>query len=147
MISHPSIKDWSSLEGGYRVPYDPSDCLLKLLAGDPEGALNELYENLHHQGDVGTASYASVPTLVECGCLDLVAIIEIARLQNPNPDIPDWLASDYLAALESIEKPGQERDMLGYFILIALASGHQRLALALHLTSIEGTLQEYGYDA
>ena len=56
---------WSELKGGYRIAYDPPPALAKLErdAGDAE-AWEELWNELHHQGDVGEASYASVPELV-----------------------------------------------------------------------------------
>lgn len=84
----PALDDpgWQQLHGGYRRPYDVSPVLVRLAAG--EDTWPELWENLHHQGDVGEASYAAVPHLVrivkDSGRRDwnlygLVALIEIER--------------------------------------------------------------------
>jgi hypothetical protein len=57
---------WESMCGGYRIPYDARPALRALLAGDEQDPIwEELWEALHHQGDVGDASYAAVPWLVE----------------------------------------------------------------------------------
>jgi hypothetical protein len=56
---------WRSLDGGYRIPYDASVALRALEhAGDLQPVWDELWNELHHQGDVGIASYAAVPPLV-----------------------------------------------------------------------------------
>ena len=58
-------KRWQNLEGGYREKFDPRPQLSKLLANnDTKVAWHELWEGLHHQGDIGEASYAAVPELV-----------------------------------------------------------------------------------
>ncbi|EGG92781.1 hypothetical protein IMCC1989_438 [gamma proteobacterium IMCC1989] len=74
----------------YRVKYDPFPALSKLQL-DRQSALEELWENLYHQGDVDSASYAAVPKLVEYGELDLVAAIEVARNSGINPPVPKEL--------------------------------------------------------
>jgi hypothetical protein len=56
---------WASLKGGYGVPFDPRPALFQLADGtDIQGAWGQLWDGLHHQGDVGEASYACVPHLV-----------------------------------------------------------------------------------
>jgi hypothetical protein len=56
---------WRQLEGGYRVHYDPRPALARLEQGaDASQAWSESWQELHHQGDVGTASYAAVPHLL-----------------------------------------------------------------------------------
>lgn len=96
---------WSSLEGGNHLPYDASEALGRLERG--EEVWDELWENLHHQGDVGTASYASVPHLVRIAgartshdyhFYGLPAIIEVERHHERNPPLPDDLADAYHAA-------------------------------------------------
>lgn len=48
---------WSEMEGGYRIPFDPRPLFGKLQANqDVETVWNELWNELHHQGDVGEAS-------------------------------------------------------------------------------------------
>ena len=62
---------WKHLMGGYKIPFDPRPSLRKLEnQQDAASAWEELREELHHQGDVGNASYAAVPELVRihrCG--------------------------------------------------------------------------------
>jgi hypothetical protein len=105
-------KRWLEMKGGYRVPFDPRSALAQLRDGiRTEDAWHALWEGLHHQGDVGEASYAAVPLLVEfCGArgdggwnlFALVAVIELARLNPKNPPLPTWLEPDYVAALNSL---------------------------------------------
>ena len=105
-------KRWLDLMGGYRVPFDPRPLLVKLEANtDTESAWHELWEGLHHQGDVGEASYASVPHLVriyrERGVIDwntyaIVAVIELARTAEKNPGVPEWLKEDYFQAIREL---------------------------------------------
>src|ERR1700733_11200764 len=56
---------WSNLTGGYRTAFDPRPLLARLeTEHDTAAVWHELWEELHHQGDLGEASYASVPHLV-----------------------------------------------------------------------------------
>jgi hypothetical protein len=59
-----SLEDrkWQEFHGGYRVSYDASVALRSIQDGID--VWDELWEELHHQGDVDIASYASVPQLV-----------------------------------------------------------------------------------
>ena len=109
-----SLEDerWIEFTGGYRVRFHVRPLLAKLET-DPETAAtwHELWEELHHQGDVGVASYAAVPHLVRIhrkrGIIDwntyaMVAIIELARTAGNNPDMPKWLEEDYLSAIREL---------------------------------------------
>jgi hypothetical protein len=99
---------WKSLRGGYRIPYNPAGALRRLYASENQkAAWAELWEELHHQGDVGDASYASVPHLVQIqkdrsdlswDAYALIATIEIERHRRSNPPIPDWLLPSYESA-------------------------------------------------
>ncbi len=100
----------------------------------------ELWDELHHQGDVGDASYAAIPYLVkihrERGVVDwntyeLVAIVELARTEKQNPGLPGWLEEDYFHAIDELAKisatevlraegPEAVRAILG---VIAIAKG------------------------
>ena len=101
---------WAKLKGGYKVPYDAADPLRRLFGGEPpEGVWEELWEELIHQGDLGQASYAAVPHLIEFvrrsprldwNPLGLVASIELERPDNPRPR--KELADDYFAAVRSL---------------------------------------------
>ena len=132
---------WNNLTGGYRVKCDPRPLLARLESDqNKETAWHELWEELHHQGDVGEASYASVPHLVRIhrkGDRDawntyaIVAIIELARGKGNNPEVPGWLEEDYLRAIRELaeigtaeisrtEEPESVRAILG---VIAIAKG------------------------
>jgi len=104
---------WSGLTGGYKVAYDPRPALRMLARRHDDGAAwDELWNELHHQGDVGSASYAAIPALVRVcaehhpapwGLYGLAATIEEARLLfDRNPPIPDWLDQDYAFAWRTL---------------------------------------------
>jgi hypothetical protein len=107
---------WNSLTGGYRMKCDPRPLLAELEnAENKEAAWHELWDELHHQGDVGEASYASVPHLVrihrKSGIVDwntyaMVAIIELAREKGNNPEVPKWLEDDYHRAIRELAEVG-----------------------------------------
>ncbi|WP_299703207.1 hypothetical protein [uncultured Pontibacter sp.] len=105
---------WKELEGGCRTPYDASIALRRLESADSseeiDDILAELWDELHHQGDVGLASYFAVPHLiriarengiVNSSILGLTAVIEVQRHRN-NPQVPKEYYEDYLNSLESI---------------------------------------------
>jgi hypothetical protein len=107
---------WEGLRGGYRVPYDPRPALKRIAQGEVETAWDELWQNLHHQGDVDVASYAAVPEIVRLltsapigtwRAYGLLATIEECRLgtYRPNPPVPDWLEEDYRAAWNAALEP------------------------------------------
>ncbi|MER9304762.1 hypothetical protein NKJ06_06080 [Mesorhizobium sp. M0293] len=100
---------WSGLKGGYKVVYDPRPALRALaLRYDDKAVWDELWNELHHQGDVGAASYAAVVEIVRIseghapaywGAYGLAATIEEARLlDDRNPPIPAWIEPHYKAA-------------------------------------------------
>jgi hypothetical protein len=104
---------WVGLEGGYRVPFDPRPLLVGLTQpGDHAETWAQLWTGLYHQGDVGTASYAAVPPIVDAECSSaapdwnayaFVASIDLARDGfNENPALPDWLLADHVAAIERL---------------------------------------------
>lgn len=107
---------WTELDGGYKMRFDPRPLLTRLEnAQDIEAAWHELWGELHHQGDVGEASFASVPHIVRiyrnCGVIDwnayaIVAIIELARARGNNPDVPEWLQVDYFKAIHDLAETG-----------------------------------------
>jgi hypothetical protein len=89
---------WTKFFGGYRTAFDARPPLRNLESNvQVKEAWHELWEELHHQGDVGEASYAAVPHIVrihrERGLDDwntyaLVAVIELARGKGKNPVYP-----------------------------------------------------------
>lgn len=139
---------WDHLEGGYRVPYDPRPALRRFRRGtDDDAVWDHVWQELHHQGDVGVASYAAVPHLVDTHRtrrLDtwqtyaICGTIELCRTEGRNPPLPPWLGDDYHAALRELAAHGLaqlattsdplvERSILG---LIALVRGLRNLARA-----------------
>ena len=110
MIQLDDIR-WREFEGGYRTPYDASVPLKQLEhAATPEetdSILTELWNELHHQGDVGLASYFAVPHLIriakekelfDFNVFGLIATIEIER-HNDNPPLRKEFEAQYLMAL------------------------------------------------
>jgi hypothetical protein len=107
---------WSNMTGGYKTSFDPRPLLKRLETDrDVTEVWQELWDELHHQGDVGEASFAAVPFLVrsyqERGVLDwntyaMVAIIELARKEGNNPDVPQWIAGDYFQAIRNLAEIG-----------------------------------------
>ena len=116
MLSLDDVR-WNNLTGGYKVPFDPRPLLADLETGqNTETIWQDLWEELHHQGDVGTASYASVPFLVNAyrkvrnvdwNAYALVAIIELARNQGDNPGVPKYLEEDYFNAIKELAEIGR----------------------------------------
>jgi hypothetical protein len=107
---------WSTLKGGYKMPLDPRPLVKPLEEeADTQEAWEALWDELHHQGDVGDASYAAVPLIVEAhrkrGASDLnpyaiVAIIDLARTRDANPKVPAWLSDEYFRAIDELAKIG-----------------------------------------
>ena len=110
-----------------------------------EDAWSDLWNGLHHQGDVDTAAYAATPHLVrihrrrdvpDWNTYAILGTIERERHVPRNPAIPDWLASGYQRAWQEIielalrdlarsEDPRLVRAALG---VVAMARGLRRIA-------------------
>lgn len=103
---------WGQLIGGRRTPFDPRPALSLLESGEAvERAWSELWDGLHHQGDVDTAAYAAVPHLVrihrqrdvpDWNTYAILGTIERERRARLNPAIPDWLVGGYQSAWHEI---------------------------------------------
>jgi len=132
------------LLGGYGIPYDAKPALDRL-SSDSDSALAELWENLYHQGDVGTAYYAAIPTLVKYGELSLVPAIEVARQNERNTEVPEIMKGEYNAALtkalESI--PADDNQLLSFYVIHASLNGHLRLAEALDTYSVDELIEGF----
>ena len=110
---------WSGLWGGYKTPFDPRPALTKLENHhEITNAWNELWDGLHHQGDVGEASYAAIPEIVrihrksqlaDWNTYAITAIIELARTENRNPHVPEWLQNDYLRSIQELAATGSQQ--------------------------------------
>jgi hypothetical protein len=141
---------WQNLEGGYRTRFDPRPQLSKLDTNkDTKSAWHDLWEGLHHQGDVGEASYAAVSHLVQIyrksAVIDwntyaFVAVIELARDGGKNPAVPKWLEEDYFQAIRDLaevgavevlhtKNPEEIRAILSILAISAGARTHARFLL------------------
>jgi hypothetical protein len=126
---------WATLLGGYRIPYDASNALRRLEAG--ENVWDDLWNELHHQGDLGEASYAAVPQLVriceararDWNLYGIAATIEVERHRASNPLIPDWLADSYREAWAKLTALAL-RDLAGAPDIYTLRSALSVVALA-----------------
>jgi hypothetical protein len=109
---------WQRMEGGYhRILYDASIPLRQLEKTNDldtiDKLLDELWDELHHQGNVGLASYLSLPQLVQIArikgiftwrLLGLCSIIERQRHEEMNPELPVEFQSYYEQGLENLVK-------------------------------------------
>jgi hypothetical protein len=107
---------WEGLKAGYRISVDLRPLLRALEAGDDvESAWEGLWQELHHQGDVGEGSFVAVPHLVRIhrlrGVADwntyaVVTTVELARSVRGNPDVPNWARESYDDALRELGRLG-----------------------------------------
>ena len=98
------------------MPLDPRPLIRKLEDTQKlEATWKELWDELHHQGDVGEASHVAVPLIVDTvakqGGADwnayaIVAIIELARGRGRNPEVPGWLCDEYFASIQLLAEMG-----------------------------------------
>jgi hypothetical protein len=137
----PNDERWRDLQGGYRMQFDPRPLLAKLEAReDLEETWHELWGELHHQGDVGDASYVAATEMVriyrqhsavDWNTYGIVAVIELVRGRGKNPEVPDWLKEEYFGAIAELaeigksdltrsQDPEEVRTILG---VLALAKG------------------------
>lgn len=140
---------WATYRGGYnRAPYDVVPLIRRLHREGTSDLFWELvWVELHHQGDVGEASYALVPYLVEYQSrqreLDeqvfhYCVVVELAQPENKNPPIPPEFEFSYAMAIRKLPVIGaellrrgcQEAVVMGVAAATALAAGHRVLARA-----------------
>ena len=144
---------WMTLKGGYHISYDPRPALLRLEEEESVAvAWEELWNELHHQGDIDNASYAAVPHLVriygakskiDWNFYGMVSTIEIERHRKKNPSLPDWLAEDYFHAWNELVKlalrdfPKVQADIDVKNILGALAVAKKQLKLSALISNFD----------
>ena len=151
---------WSLLTGGYRLPYDPRSSLDRLRTdGHDTEAWKDLWQNLHHQGDLGDASYVAVVVLAKIRetaslssehLFSLVSTIEVERHRRTNPQIPQWLAEEYQDAwrvllefaLGELRVNGNPEVIQSALAVVALAKGLGTVGALLWYHD-ESTLREY----
>ena len=146
---------WRELQHAYGDASDVPD-LLRTLASSTEpqaGSDDEpwfsLWSRLCHQGEVYTASYAAVSHIVDIankseGPIDfsfflLPAAVEVARMTDMGPDIPETDAEDYHGAIKMLAEnvnlhrnEAWDRSMLlAAAAALAVAKGHADVAGAL----------------
>lgn len=143
---------WKQLKGGYKTPYDASVPLRQLEKAvdknEIERILDELWDELHHQGDVGEASYLAVPHLVriakEKGLFNwkvygLCAVIEQQRHLGKNPPIPSEHVSFYnnglselsLFVISNLNESHTDMDLRVILSTIATCNGQPKLGKAI----------------
>jgi len=154
---------WGLLEGGYRIPYDASKPLRKLKDAanqkDRQDIFDELWENLHHQGNVGVASYLAVPGLIDIciasksldwNFIGLCVTIENCRINGQNPELPNQYDDLYFSSLTKFEKYllgnlKNINDRTGFRLtlsLLATVNGQPQLGKAIEILD-EGTVDEF----
>jgi hypothetical protein len=121
-----------------------------------------LWEELHHQGDVGEASYAAVPHVIRIGktfpkrdwnLYALVSCIEVERHRKTNPELPDWLVESYQQAMREllelaandIKSADEQYTVWSILGAIALAKGELKLGALISMadeSEIEEILEE-----
>ena len=140
---------WAAYRSGYNlVPFDVVSLIRRL---QREGTSDQFWElvwrDLHHQGDVGEASYGLVPYLVDYQSrqrdideqlFHYCVVIDLAQPENNNPPIPPELELSYALALgklpvigaELLRQGCSEVVVMGVAAATALAAGHRVLARA-----------------
>ena len=154
---HP---EWNQMKGGRATPYNPVTAMQKLESGEnADDGWKELWDQLHHQGDIGEASNASVTQLVrihkEKRHLDwnfyaLVSLIEVERHRTTNPRLPVWLEASYKEAwttilelrLDDLRRTTDELNVRVILGAVALAKGLRELG-AFITTMDQSELEEY----
>ncbi len=132
-------KIWKELKGGYRTPYDVSVPLKRLEKTNNKEEIEKVYEELwnelHHQGDVELASYLALPQFVsiarqkglfDWNILALCAIIEQQRHLGSNPPLPIQYLSYYEDGLIDLKK----------FIINNLSSVNDEITLRAALSAL-----------
>ena len=107
---------WKELKGGYKIAYDVSVPLKQLKKTNNQKEIDNIYEELwnelHHQGDVELASYLAIPQLVniarekalfDWNILALCATIEQQRHLGENPRLPIEYQSYYEKGLADLK--------------------------------------------
>src|SRR5262252_7129498 len=106
-----SLNDMNSGQfiGASRRAYDPRPAISRLVqSAENETVWDELFRELHHQGDVDTASCAAVIELARAKqqrpqlgwkLYSLVAVVEVERHRRGNPAVPESLKASYDLAL------------------------------------------------
>ena len=147
---------FTTLLGGYKDLYDPRPAIARFAAnGEEENIWGELWNELHHQGDVGDASYAAVILLADVfqsrppddwNLFALASVIEVERHRKTNPPVPLWLLDDYRRAWQrlvemavaSLQAPSTAELVQSALAVVALGNNALKLgAFIIHTDSSE----------
>ncbi len=141
--------DWSRLTDADGDTYDPTVALKAIVSGDAGEGYDELWQRVHHQGDLGTAAYAVVPELVrlmsnrkepDWRAYSLIATIDERRKADGNPPVPGWLQGSYATAMRELIQPALahlrsaevDEDVRSLLAVLAHAKGQRTIgAIAL----------------
>lgn len=155
---------WKELNGAYGTRYNASIELKKLEKtgnkNEADEILDRLWNELYHQGDVGSASYYSVPHLVRIASdkslfhwriIGLPLIIEHQRQKHSNPELPNDLKEEYLEAFQklgdfAVQQLSNELDEASYVAAIsAIVTSSGRVSLGRAILEMEDkdVLQEF----
>lgn len=102
---------WAELIGGYRVKYDARPLLRRFAAGiDLAACWKDVWDNLHHQYDVDTASYAAFPHLVrlardhrrDWNLYGFAATLLMEAGRRRNPAVPSFLLPGFDDAIREL---------------------------------------------
>ena len=111
------LDDWSQLTDADGEPYDARPALTAIIRGETESGFAELWDRVHHQGDLGTAAYAVVAELVgmiasapkpDWQAYAFIATVEERRHADNNPAVPKWLNDRYQRAWQDVLGPAFE---------------------------------------
>lgn len=154
---------WKELEGGYKIPYDVSVPLTQLewatSSTEVEKIFSELWNELHHQGDVGVASYMAIPQLVRISrdkglfnwnVLTLCSTIEQQRHLGENPSLPTEYTEYYNNGLmelkefilDNFRSIQDELTLRAALSALAVCNGEMKLSKAIIELS-DDTLDEF----
>ena len=148
---------WNKLTGGYRTPFDPRPLVEELRRNPSDsGVWSRLWDELHHQGEVGEASYAAVSLIVRACAktrgpdfYSLIATIESRRGVGKNPPVPQELSGEYEVAIEEARKlalqdlsssPSPELTRFAMAV-VALATGARKLGELLNALSEDDVVE------
>jgi hypothetical protein len=102
---------WTELISGYRVKYDARPLLRRFATGENASACwEEVWNQLHHQGDVDTASYAVLPHLIQSArrqprdwnLYGYAAALLLEAGRRRNPPVPKYLQPGFDAAIQDV---------------------------------------------
>ena len=148
---------WNEYRGGYNLAVsDLVPFLRKLQSIDlTEEDWKILWDDLHHQGDLGEASYAVVPYIVEYArkapviawhAFGFPAVVELERTENNNPEVPEEIRESYTSAMKELPQIALSRGAEAWgedcfeavMACLALSLGHRTHArVYLDLTESE----------